>query len=231
MAMSVDERGAMSKSTRVMLVDDDPFTRMMLTTTLEALAYEVVADAASVAAALRMARESKLDVAVVDLDLGEGPTGIDLAHGLRNLQPAIGIVMLSTYEEPRLMGYNQPPLPEGSVYVVKKTVVEAEILGRAIEMSINPMVREGQVTIGPASDSPVPPNLTDLQIDIMRMVAAGYSNAEIARRRSLTVPSVEKAVARLIKQLGLQATPDQNQRVMIAQLYYQLTGAVSVRRG
>ena len=220
----------MPHGTRVLLVDDDPFTRMMLTTTLRALECEVVGDAAGATVALRMARELRPAVAVVDLDLGEGPTGIDLAHGLRAMDPSIGIVMLSTYEEPRLMGYNQPPLPEGSLYLVKKTVVEPEILGRAIVMSRDPMVRDGRISIEPTSGSQVSVKLTDLQIDIMRLIAAGHSNAEIARRRSLTVPSVEKAVARLIRQLGLQATPDKNQRVMIAQRYYQLTGAVSARK-
>jgi DNA-binding NarL/FixJ family response regulator len=74
------------------------------------------------------------------------------------------------------------------------------------------------------------PKLSDHQSDIMRLVAAGHSNVEIARRRSLTVPAVEKAVARLIRQLDLQAAPDTNQRVAIAQAYYRLTGAVSARR-
>ena len=219
----------MPQGTRVLLVDDDPFTRMALTTTLRSLDCDVVGDAPSAATALRMARELRPAVAVVDLDLGEGPTGIDLAHGLRTLDPSIGIVMLSTYEEPRLMGYNQPPLPEGSLYLVKKTVVDPEVLGRAIAMSRDPMIRDGRISIDAASQARISAKLTDLQIDIMRLVAAGHSNAEIARRRSLTVPSVEKAVARLIKQLDLQATPDKNQRVMIAQLYYQLTGAVSAR--
>ena len=219
----------MPQVTRVLLVDDDPFTRMALTTTLRSLDCDVVGDAPSAATALRMAREFRPAVAVVDLDLGEGPTGIDLAHGLRTLDPSIGIVMLSTYEEPRLMGYNQPPLPEGSLYLVKKTVVDPEVLGRAIAMSRDPMIRDGRISIDAASQARISAKLTDLQIDIMRLVAAGHSNAEIARRRSLTVPSVEKAVARLIKQLDLQATPDKNQRVMIAQLYYQLTGAVSAR--
>lgn len=219
----------MPQGTRVLLVDDDPFTRMMLTTTLRALDCDVIGDAPSASVALRMARGLHPAVAVVDLDLGEGPTGIDLAHGLRTLDPSIGIVMLSTYEEPRLMGYNQPPLPEGSLYLVKKTVVEPEVLGRAIVMSRDPMVRDGRISVDAASGAQISAKLTDLQIDIMRLIAAGHSNAEIARRRSLTVPSVEKAVARLIRQLGLQATPDKNQRVMIAQLYYQLTGAVSAR--
>jgi DNA-binding CsgD family transcriptional regulator len=72
--------------------------------------------------------------------------------------------------------------------------------------------------------------ISDPQIDVMRLVAAGHSNAEIARRRSLTVPAVEKAIARLIRQLDLQAAPETNQRVAIAHAYYRLTGGVSARR-
>lgn len=216
----------MTDPVRVLLVDDDPFTLMMLARTINTSGCNVVAEASTATGAMRAAREHAPAAAVLDLDLGEGPTGIDLAHGLRGINARIGIVMLSTYEEPRYMGHRQQPLPEGSLYLVKKTVVDPEVLSRAIAMSIDPMVLAGQVSAGGVLKS----KLSDNQIEIMRLVAAGHSNTEIARRQSLTVPAVEKAVARLIKQLDLQATAEQNQRVMIAQTYYQLTGAVSARR-
>ena len=72
--------------------------------------------------------------------------------------------------------------------------------------------------------------LSDQQIEIMRLVAAGLSNAEIGRRRCMTEAAVGKAVARLIRQLDLRASQDQNQRVLIAQRYFELTGATSARR-
>ncbi len=218
----------MSDGLDVMLVDDDPFTRTTLITTLNSLNCRVVADAATAVEGLRLAAQSRPDVAVLDLDLGEGPTGIDLAHRLRAMLPAIGVVMLSTYEEPRLMGFNQQPLPEDSLYLVKRTVVDPEVLGRALRMSVDPDFRGGTMRVVSRGLPGV--KLSDSQIDIMRLIAAGHSNAEIARQRSLTVPALEKAVARLIRQLGLQASPDTNQRVAIAQAYYRLTGAVSARR-
>jgi DNA-binding NarL/FixJ family response regulator len=220
--------GAMPDRLDVLLVDDDPFTRMTLVTTLKSLDCWVVADAATAVEGLRLAAQTRPDVAVLDLDLGEGPTGIDLAHRLRAMLPAIGIVMLSTYEEPRLMGFNQQPLPEDALYLVKRTVVDPEVLGRALRMSVDPGLGDGTMRVVSQGNPRV--KLSDNQIDIMRLVAAGHSNAEIARRRSLTVPAVEKAVARLIRQLDLQAAPDTNQRVAIAQAYYRLTGAVSARR-
>jgi DNA-binding NarL/FixJ family response regulator len=211
-----------------MLVDDDPFTRMTLVTTLHSMEFMVVGDVATAKEALLLAAETRPDVAIVDLDLGEGPTGLDVAHRLREMFPKIGLVVLSTYEEPRLMGFNQHPLPDDALYLVKRTVVDPEILGKAIRMSVDDDFRQGTLRVVPKDALGV--TLSDSQIDIMRLVAAGHSNAEIARRRSLTVPAVEKAIARLIRQLDLQASPDTNQRVAIAQAYFRLTGAVSARR-
>jgi DNA-binding NarL/FixJ family response regulator len=212
----------------VMLVDDDPFTRMTLVTTLNSMEFMVVGDVATAKEALLLAAQTRPDVAIVDLDLGEGPTGLDVAHRLREMYPRIGLVVLSTYEEPRLMGFNQHPLPDDALYLVKRTVVDPEILGKAIRMSVDHDFRQGTLRVVPSDALGV--TLSDAQIDIMRLVAAGHSNAEIARQRSLTVPAVEKAIARLIKQLDLHASPDTNQRVAIAQAYFRLTGAVSARR-
>lgn len=126
------------------------------------------------------------------------------------------------------MGFNQHPLPDDAIYLVKRTVVDPEILGKAVRMSVDDDFRQGTLRVVPKDALGV--TLSDPQIDIMRLVAAGHSNAEIARRRSLTVPAVEKAIARLIKQLDVQASPDTNQRVAIAQAYFRLTGSVSARR-
>lgn len=219
----------MSASRGVIVVDDDPFTRTMLRSTLSELDYEVIGDAGNATDALHLAGELGVSHAVLDLDLGEGPTGIDVAHAIRKIRPAIGIVMVSTYEEPRLLGGRQVPLPAGSIYLVKKSILDADILRKALELSVDPMMRSGAMVISPQAGRSTLAKLTDLQIDLMRMVAAGDSNAEIARKRSITVASVEKAIARITKQLGLQASPEKNQRVLIAQTYHQFTGAVHVR--
>jgi DNA-binding NarL/FixJ family response regulator len=213
---------------RVLVVDDDSFTRTTLKSTLAALDCKVVAEADAAGAALRMVAKARPDVALLDLDLGEGPTGIDLAHALRRSLPDIGIVMLSAYEEPRLMGAGQQPLPERSLYLVKRTITDAEQLGRALRLSIDPdlimtMARVGSDVAGELAA------LSDQQVEIMRLVAAGFANSEIARRREMTEPAVEKAIARLIRHFDLKTGKEQNQRVVIAQLYFQLTGAVSAR--
>lgn len=219
----------MSTALRILIVDDDPFTRTAVTSLLESLGHVVVAGASTVPEAVYVASHSAPDVAIVDLDLGEGPTGIDLARGIRRTQPSIGIVILSTYSDPRLIGRNQAELPEGTVYVVKSAVSNRDVL----EAAIRDAALYGSGPGGARSATPTSAiaDLSAIQLELMRMIASGDSNAEIARRRVVSERTVEKSIQRLIKDLGIQATPEQNQRVLIAQAYYGLTGGVSARRG
>jgi DNA-binding NarL/FixJ family response regulator len=200
---------------RVLLVDDDDFTRMTLRAVLASLEYDVIGDAANVVSAMDLARAERPDLAVIDLDLGEGPTGIDLAHGLRALLPAIGLVMLSSYADPRLIGRRTRPLPNGTQYLSKQSVGDASVLRAALHTSLD---RDG--TGVPAEGTA----LTDAQIEMMRLIATGYSNAEIAKRMWITEDGVNRAVTRLVKQLGLQVAKQRNTRVLISRAYADLAG-------
>lgn len=222
----------MSNSNRIsasgaLVVDDDPFTLGMISTAMQALGWSPVRSASSVAEALWVSRQVEVSVAVLDLDLGEGPTGIDLAIGLRNAHPAIGLVIISTYEEPRLIGLNLPPMPEGAIYLVKRTVTNSDVLGDSLHLAVGP-----QKNRRPANGAYKPSGrgMSDESLEIMRLVAVGHSNAEIARLRVMSVSGVEKAVARLLRHFGIPGGKNSSQRVLLAQTYFKLTGAVSSRR-
>lgn len=209
-----------------LVVDDDGFVRFLLVRALQDFGFTTVDDAATPAEAMRHAAVRKPDLAVVDLDLGVGPTGIDVAYGLRKGHPEIAIVILSSYRDPRLLGANRQ-LPEGSVYLSKRDVGDVHVLQRAISEVLQ--APRGQRD-GAPSATVSGRRLSDNQVEIMRLVAEGFSNAEISRRRQLSEPAVEKAVARLIKQLELSPGRNDNARVLITQAYYQLIGATQVRR-
>ena len=212
-------------SGRVLVVDDDPFARTLLSSVVAGLGFEVVQAVGTFAEALTVARERTPDIALIDLDLGEGPTGIDLAHGLRRTQPQIGVVFLSTYADPRLLG-SIPELPAGALYLTKQQVSDTFVLADALAaVSARPVD-----DYGGAQGDPRLAGLSDSQVEVMRLIAAGCSNAEIARRLVIEEASVEKAVMRLIRQLDIRATRAENQRVMIAQAYVALSGARVVRR-
>ena len=207
---------------RVLLVEDDAFTRTTLASALRLHGIQVVAVADGVESGMEAARMHPFDVAVLDLDLGAGPTGIDLSHGLRRLRPDVGIVMLTSFADPRLLSTSLADLPLGSAYVVKQSLHSMELLTTAIEAAAD---RRG----GGATEAFVT-GLTKSQIDTLRLLASGLSNAEIARVRVVTEKSVEQAVARTAKRLGVMASPSANQRVALAREYFRLTGAMHSAR-
>ena len=212
----------MSQAVRVLVVDDDDFTRTLVSTLVESLGHRVVARSSAVGEAMALAAKEEPDLALLDLDLGEGPTGVDLAHGLRRLLPTIAIVMLSSYGDPTWMGQHRVP-PIGARYVVKGNVNDPQVLANAIALAL------AEPLSGDVQQRNEPP-LNEGQWEILRLVAAGFTNAEIARRRSLTEDAVNKAVTRLVRQLDIEAGKDDNPRVLLTQAYNRITGRASERR-
>lgn len=212
---------------RVLIVEDDSFTRSLLVATVTGLGHVVVGDCANAADAMRAAASETPDVALLDLDLGAGPTGADLGHALRRALPAIGIVLLTSYEEPRLMG-TRLRIPDDAVYLVKQAVSQPTEIDRALRLAREP--RAHTSASGGVSVDSRAQGLSDGQIEIMRLVASGLTNAEIARRRYMSEHAVGKAVARLVTQLHLDYGDGDNPRVLITQAYFAMTGAARPRR-
>ena len=205
-----------------LVVEDDPFTRSLVVALVNGLGFEPVHDADSVAEGMRLAHEMKPRVAVIDLDLGEGPTGVDLAHGLRRLNADMAIVMLTSYSDPRQVGQYRG-LPEGIPYVVKSAPSTADAIAAAINDALDKKPQAQMAELDGV--------LTAGQWETLRLIAAGYSNPEIARRRQMTDDAVNKSITRLVRQLGLQPSGSENVRVLLAREYFLLTGSVSQRRG
>ena len=210
--------------TRVLLVEDDDFTRMLLCSQLREIGHDVVADVATAADGIAVLKICQPDLAILDLDLGPGPTGVDLAYAIRKAMPRVGILMLSTYVDIRLIG-DFRPLPAGAVFMVKRSLTDTAALDSAMTMAV---LRE---PVRPADPGALGmPRLRDGQLEIMRLIAYGYTNAEIARKRSLEEASVAKAIARLLQQLGLTVTPERNVRVLITQAYFALLSGPGTSR-
>ena len=210
--------------TRVMVVEDDAFTRSMIVSALQIQGVDVVSESSSVGFAIKTARLIRPDVAILDLDLGAGPTGIDLAIGLRMSLPKIGIVLLTTFEDPRLLRPSLPDLPAGSIYLTKSKVGEIEVLQKAVAKSISNMNSKDAQNATGKNKSTEMPELTDVQIETMRLIAQGLSNASIAKTRNISEKSVEQAISRLAAILNFSNSKETNQRVMITNYYHKMTG-------
>lgn len=206
----------------VLVVEDESFTRLSVVGALRHNGVDVVADCATSREALDRFREHAPAVCLVDLDLGSGPTGIDVAAAFRRINPSVGIVLLTSYLDPRLLSPGLRELPEGTRYVVKQSLSDIEMLVAAIESAAEHPRSEPKASVG------VP--LTDTQVEILRLVSAGLSNTEIARVRVVDEKSVEQAIARTSRKLNVGATSAINRRVALARAYYRLIGVNPARR-
>jgi two-component system, NarL family, nitrate/nitrite response regulator NarL len=203
---------------RALVVEDDSLTRLSLVAALEKSGINVVAHSGTAGEALAEASKLKPNLALLDLHLGAGPTGIDVARALRRTDPSIGVVFLTSYDDPRLLTPSLPPLPAGSQYLTKRSVSDLAVLLQAINNAMS--------TKRSASQQHIPAfgHLSDVQIETLRLVAQGLSNTEIAKRRFVKPKSVELTISRVAKALGIVSDTSQNQRVHIAKVYFRAVG-------
>jgi len=120
---------------KVMLVEDDEFTRATVKSALQGQGLNIVYDSASVKDGIEFAKQNRPDVAVLDYNLGKGPNGIDLANQLRRMQPEIGIVLLTAFLNPAELDTKISQLPAGSRYLVKHSVSNIKVLVKEITES------------------------------------------------------------------------------------------------
>jgi len=107
-----------SPDRRVLVVEDEDFTRAAVASVLESAGFNVkVVGAAS--EALRALHEFDPHALVTDLDLGAGPSGVDLACRVAQDRPWVGLVILTAHQSVELAVGAAETLPSGSVMLVK----------------------------------------------------------------------------------------------------------------
>lgn len=205
----------------ILLIENDPLLLSALRGAFVQEGVSVVAACSGAEDAMRAAETEVFDAVVTDLELGDGPNGIVIAHALRRRQPDLGVVVLTSYSEPRLVGAKLSQLPRGAQYVLKREVGDMEALCARIDVAIEQA--EAPEAGGPRSRRATP--FTDSQLETMRLVAEGLTNAEIARARFVTEGSVERTISRISHQLEIAGDRSRNTRVQITRAYYALTGA------
>lgn len=203
----------------VAIVEDHAFTRTTLHSALTAKGLDVVFSTANASEAVRLARLKFPHVALLDLHLGKGPTGIDVAVELRSQNPHIGLIFLTSFDDPRLLDSSIGELPEGSIYVTKSAIGDIDAL---VKMLYTSALGKSDISSG-LPGGPLR-NFTSRQVSILRLVALGFSNSEIAKQLFITEKSVESAIRRLAKSLNIKTDPSANQRVHLANVFLRSAG-------
>jgi len=202
----------------VLLVDDDMFTRTTLSAALSAGGINVVAATDSAAGALENLLSLDPDVAIVDLDLGPGPSGIDICHALRAQKPNLGLILLTSYTDPRIHDPSNSQLPKGCRFISKSELSDFKVLIEEIVIARNKPFASAKLR--KVNDH----KLTDVQLEVLIAVAQGLSSAEIATNRGVSVKAIEGIIAKTHVALGINKSKSINLRVQLARAYFQLTG-------
>ena len=200
---------------RVFLADDHPVVREGLKTLINANSeMEVVGEAADGAAAISGVAELDPDVVVMDVSM-PGINGAKATAMLKDAKPNRKVLALTLHEE---RSYIRLLLDAGaSGYVLKRSA--ADELIHAIKA-----VAEGRVYLDPTLAGGVletlrgKPNvvvsnkvgaeLSEREAEVLRLIALGYSNKEIAAKLELSVKTVETYKKRSVEKLGLRSRVD-----------------------
>ena len=208
----------------VLVVEDEILTRTLISKLLATAGFRVVGATSTASTAMALYRQFQPDVVLLDINLGEGPTGLDVAGALRRITAQVGLVFLSSITDIRTISPNQPTMPEGSVYLNKADISKTEQLIAAIQKAFELSQSKAQKA-APESRLMSEP-FTDIQFELMRLIALGKSNSAIAEIRFTTLKSTENAISRLAKKLNIPSDDASNQRVLIAREFYRLNNNV-----
>jgi DNA-binding NarL/FixJ family response regulator len=206
---------------KVLVVEDEPLVRALLTSLLEADGFQIKS-ASNAAEARAVAKEFAPSVAILDIELGDGPSGIDLSQILRLQFPQIGLVFLTHIPEPRVVGVENRNIPKNAAYLRKDRMADTGVLKAAIEAASRDRVGKQF-----RDDKTIQHQLTNVsrsQLDVLRMVAMGLSNHEIAAQRGTTVRAVEHLVKRAFTAAGVDADAPGNARVVAARQFITVAG-------
>ena len=204
----------MTNPVRVMLVDDHAVVRMGFRLLLEgAPDIKVAAEAQSGEEAVRLFAEGKPDVVVMDISM-PGMTGLVATRKLKALQPDTAIITLTRHSDD---AYLQELLRAGvSGYVLKQSppnelvqaIRAAAAGGQYLDSSLTARVTAGFLGREGKRDGKAGAAISERESDVLRLIASGYSNKEIAARLSLSVKTVEAHKANAMRKLGLNGRID-----------------------
>ena len=202
---------------RVLVAEDEEFTLNLLREVLEGANFQVEV-VKSVAEAIERVASFDPHAVVTDLNFGvAGPSGADLLQFIDKEHPWVGKVVLTSHASPALAIPNGVAIPEGVTYLVKSELGAISDLVGAVEDSIShsathharPEMENDRIVI------------SSTQGEILLLLAEGYTNAAIARKRGTSLRATETLVQRTFASLGIKSDEDFNPRVLAVRMWQQ----------
>lgn len=205
---------------RALIVEDTAPLRTLMAMTLESLGFEVTA-CASASEAIKAFGRCDPDVLIADIDLGDRPNGVELATILRAQAPYLGIVFITNYPSTRAFERTITP-PSGYAFLQKDLLDSTDRLLDVIESALNDAAVP-RIVVSDDREHPLN-RLTPAQLEMVRLMAAGLTNGQIAELRKSSLRAVERLITRTFEVLELNDDPQHNPRVVVTNLYTRAYG-------
>lgn len=210
----------MNFSRRILIVEDDAFMGSLM---LGALANEgfTAKLADSAVAAKRQLKIFDPDVVLVDIDLGDGPNGIDFIQVVTKTRPEVAAILLSKHADSASAGLKGVHIPDGVAYLRKSLVHDTTALVTAINEAAKGRavhLRQDKHSKGSLD------LLTTSQREILHMMSLGLSNKEIAKLREVSLSNVEQRVSEIFKAFGITQNDAIVPRVEAIRRYITVAG-------
>jgi two-component system response regulator NreC len=193
---------APGRTIRVVIADDHSVVRRGLRQVLDADGgFDVVAEASDLDSARRYVRGHHPDVLVLDLNM-PGGSSLDGIPEIRAECPETQIVVLTMQDEP---AYARHALGAGALGYVLKEAAEAELVeairrAAAGDTYLNPRLGARVAAEPPPGQ---PDGLSEREVEVLRLIALGHTNGEIAEQLYLSVRTVETHRAHIQQKLSL----------------------------
>jgi DNA-binding NarL/FixJ family response regulator len=201
----------------ILVVENEDFLRSLIADSLEKAGFNV-ATAANGLDAKRLISSVDPDALILDIDLGHGPTGLDVAAQLSMTTPEVGIVFLTDLPDPRF-ARDKHEVKKNQAYLNKKLLADSAVLVEAIEAVLLETgiddFRHDKLDGRPLA------NLSRTQLEILKLLSEGKTNQQIADARGRSLSATESAVTRTLEELDIPKDAEVNVRVAATRKYFE----------
>jgi DNA-binding NarL/FixJ family response regulator len=205
---------------RILIVEDDTFIGSLIAGALRFEGFESLLVSSSLDAKKALAKFDP-DVVIVDIDLGEGPSGVEFVQMLGISRPDIAAVLLSKHPDAESAGFSSASIPDNVAYLRKSLVHDTSALLAAIESTVRGLGSAVRQDKEPHGDLD---SLTKVQRSILHLMAQGYSNRQIADNKNVSLSNVEQRVSEIFKAFQISQDGDVVPRVEAIRRYIAESG-------
>lgn len=207
----------------VIVVEDEPFLRTLISMSLEKAGFEVKG-VGSVPEARRLFNKFDPDAVILDIDLGPGPTGLDIGEALQAKSPGTAVVYLTMLSDPRVINPESGTVHPRAAYLNKRLLENPSSLVEALEAVLHDQ-DISQFRHDLKSKSPLR-SLSASQLHVLQLIAAGKTNQQIAMIRNRSLSATEALITRTFSALGIDSARSANGRIIAVKEYIRQAGVV-----